>query len=295
MYFRKMEVRSNKIRDIRQHYKAKLLENYDDREAEELLFLLIEEYTGIPKLKIVAEPDLTLTESELLKVHFAVKDLNNHKPVQYILGKTVFYGLPIRVSKDVLIPRPETEELVELVIRENQDRNNLRILDIGTGSGCIAITLKKFLPRSEVVAIDISNPALQIAQINAKDNQQSIEFKRIDILAINNWSSLGSYDIIVSNPPYVRNSEKKLMKRNILDYEPETALFVDDLNPIIFYKAIAEFGTTNLNVNGRAYCEINQFLGEEILNVFGKAGFNETELLTDINGNNRFIKAISLK
>ena len=295
MYFRKMEVRSNKISDIRQHYKAKLLENYDDREAEALLFLLIEEYTGISKLKIIAEPDLTLTESELLKVHFAVKDLNNHKPVQYILGKTVFYGLPIRVSKDVLIPRPETEELVEMVIRENQDRKNLRILDIGTGSGCIAIALKKFLPGSEVVAVDISITALQMAEINARDNKLTIEFKRIDILAGNSSSILGCYDVIVSNPPYVRNSEKKLMKRNVLDYEPEIALYVDDLNPLLFYKAIAEFAANNLNVNGRIYCEINQYLGEELLNVFGDAGFNETELLTDINGNIRFIKAISIK
>lgn len=295
MYFRKMEVRSNKISDIRQHYKAKLLENYDDREAEALLFLLIEEYTGISKLKIIAEPDLTLTESELLKVHFAVKDLNNHKPVQYILGKTVFYGLPIRVSKDVLIPRPETEELVEMVIRENQDRKNLRILDIGTGSGCIAIALKKFLPGSEVVAVDISITALQMAEINARDNKLTIEFKRIDILAGNSSSILGCYDVIVSNPPYVRNSEKKLMKRNVLDYEPEIALYVDDLNPLLFYKAIAEFAANNLNVNGRIYCEINQFLGNELLNVFVAAGFNETVLLTDINGNIRFIKAMSIK
>lgn len=293
MYFRQMEVRSNKISDIRQYYKAKLLENYDEREAEALLLLLIEAYTGISKLKIISEPGLTLSESELLKVHFAVKDLNNHKPVQYILGKTEFYGLTIKVDKDVLIPRPETEELVEMVIKENQQGKKLRILDIGTGSGCIAIALKKFLPECEVVAIDISNPALNLAQINANSNKQSIEFKSFDILAENNWYRLGFYDIIVSNPPYVRHSERSIMKRNVIDYEPGIALFVDDQNPLVFYKAVAEFGAINLNKNGRIYCEINQYLGEDVLKLFSKQGYNEIELVQDINGHNRFIKASS--
>ena len=295
MYFRKMEVRSNKVSDIRQYYKAKLLENYDEREAEALLFLLIEEYTGISKLKIVTDPGLTLTESELLKVHFAVKDLNNHKPVQYIIGKTEFYGLTIKVDKDVLIPRPETEELVELVIKESQHRKNLRILDVGTGSGCIAIAIKKYLPECEVVAIDISNPALQLAKINAKLNKQSIEFKPFDILAENNWSRLGFFDVIVSNPPYVRKSERSLMKRNVIDYEPEIALYVDDHDPLIFYKAIAEFEAIHLKKNGRLYCEINQYLGEEVLKLFDKEEFNEIELIKDINGHHRILKASSLK
>ena len=295
MYFRKMEVRSNKVGDVRQYYKAKLLENYDEREAEALLFLLIAEYTGISKLMIVTDPGLTLTESELLKVHFAVKDLNNHKPVQYIIGKTEFYGLTITVDKDVLIPRPETEELVELVIKENQHRKNLRILDIGTGSGCIAIAIKKYLPECEVVAIDISNPALQLAKINAKLNKQSIEFKPFDILADSNWSRLGFFDVIVSNPPYVRKSERSLMKRNVIDYEPEIALYVEDQDPLIFYKAIFEFGAIHLKKNGRLYCEINQYLGEEVLTLFNNEVFNEIGLVKDINGHNRIIKASSMK
>ena len=291
MYFRKMEVRSNKIGDIRSHYRLKLLDNYEEREADTLLFMLIEEFSGISKIRVISEPHLTVTESELLKIHFAVKDLNNHKPIQYIIGKTEFYGLSIKVNPNVLIPRQETEELVELVIRENQHRKNLRIFDIGTGSGCIAIAISKNLPNTEILAIDISPEAIQTAISNAELNDAKINFFCLDFLNESTWSKFGFLDIIISNPPYIRNSEKALMKKNVLNFEPEKALFVDDENPLVFYKTIADFARQNLNKSGRIYCEINQYLGKEILNLFVREGFADVCLLKDLNGNDRMIAA----
>jgi release factor glutamine methyltransferase len=291
MYFRKMKVRSNKIGDIRNHYRLKLLDNYEERDVDTLLFMLIEEFSGISKTRVISEPHLTITESELLNIHFAVKDLNNHKPIQYIIGKTEFYGFPIKVNSNVLIPRQETEELVELVIRENQHRKNLRILDIGTGSGCIAIAISKNLPTAEILAIDISQVAIQTAKSNAQLNEANINFCCLDFLNESNWSKFEFLDIITSNPPYVRYSEKALMKKNVLNFEPEKALFVDDENPLIFYKAIAYFARHNLNKSGKIYCEINQYLGKEIVNLFDQEGFADVYLMKDLNGNDRIIAA----
>jgi release factor glutamine methyltransferase len=286
-----MEVRSNKVGDVRDHYKVKLLNNYEEREAEALLFILIEEFAGISKAKVISEPGLTITESELLKIHFAVKDLTKHKPIQYILGKTEFYGLPIKVNPDVLIPRPETEELVDLVIKENRFLKNLRILDIGTGSGCIAIALQKNLADAELVAIDISLKAINTAKQNSTLNGTEINFRCVDFLNESNWSQLGYFNVIVSNPPYVRNSEKTQMKKNVLDFEPELALFVEDENPYVFYKTIADFSIRYLKKPGKVYCEINQYLSEGVLDLFVSHGFSDVNLIKDLNGNNRVIKA----
>ncbi len=291
MYFRPMEVRSNKIGDIRNHYRLKLKDNYGENETDTLLFILIKEFTGISKARVISEPGLTISESELLKIHFAIKELNNHKPIQYILGKTDFFGLPIKVNPDVLIPRQETEELVELVLRENNKMENLRILDIGTGSGCIAIALCKNLTSPEVVALDNSEKALKTARDNAQLNDADIDFVQLDILNEHKSNRLGLFDIIVSNPPYVRFSEKEFMKKNVLDYEPENALFVDDANPLIFYSAIADFSKNNLRQNGKVYCEINQYLGDEVAGLFKRSGFLEVAVLKDLNGNDRIIKA----
>jgi release factor glutamine methyltransferase len=291
MYFRKMEVKSNKIIDIRNFYKAKLIPDYDEKEADNLLFMLIEEFTGISKAMVLSEPGRTISESELLKIHFAVKDLNNFKPIQYILGKTEFYGLKLEVNPSVLIPRPETEELAEMVVRENQNRQNLRIIDVGTGSGCIAIAIKKNLPEISMLGLDISAQAIKTADKNAIQNNVKIEFKVVNFLDKGTWSNLGLFDIIVSNPPYVRHSEKEFMKKNVMNYEPDEALFVDDKNPMIFYNAIVEFAYQNLIKTGIVYCEINQYLGKDILSLFSKSGFAEVEILKDLFGNDRFVKA----
>jgi release factor glutamine methyltransferase len=290
-----MEVRSNRIGDIRNYYRTKLLVNYEEKEADNLLFMLIEEYSGISKARIFSEPDLTISESELLKIHFAIKDLNNHKPIQYILGKTEFYGLPMIVNPQVLIPRPETEELVEWIISENKDSKKINILDIGTGSGCIAIALKKNLHQAIVTAIDVSVNAIEVAKKNGLVNQTDILFKTTDILNEQYLLQFATYDIIVSNPPYVRKSEIKEIKRNIIDYEPRNALFVDDKNPLIFYQAIAEFARDHLSKKGKIYCEINQYLGPEISELFKKNGFIYTEVRKDLFGNDRMIRACLFK
>jgi release factor glutamine methyltransferase len=266
------------------------MENYDEKESDTLLFILIEEFAGISKARVFSEPELNISESELLKIHFAVKELNTQKPIQYILGKAEFFGFPISVNPDVLIPRPETEELVDLVIRENKETENLHILDVGTGSGCIAIALYKNLTNAEVFAIDNSFEAIQTAKSNAELNGATINFVHLDFLNKGKRERMGLFDLIVSNPPYVRHSEKKFMRKNVLNFEPENALFVDDENPLIFYSAIADFAREYLNKKGKIYCEINQYLGREVLQLFDKSGFSEILLIRDLNGNDRFIK-----
>jgi len=286
-----MEVKSNGIGEIRSHYLLKLLDYYDEREADNLVFMIIEEYCHLSKAQVLTEYFKTINEPELLKIHFAVNDLMNYKPVQYIFGKTEFYGLPLIVNSDVLIPRPETEELAEMVIKENNSKKKLRVLDIGTGSGCIAIAIKKNLPDAGVFAIDNSPAALQTAKWNARLNHVEIQFILQDFIKQDNQHRHGKFDIIVSNPPYIRISEKSLMKKNVLNYEPASALFVDDNDPLIFYRAIADFSIQYLNKQGKVYCEINQYLSNETLSLFRRYRFEFAEQRIDLNGNNRFIIA----
>ncbi len=287
-----MKVPSNKIGDIRSYYAQQLFKIYDERETETFIFMLLEEYAGISKSEIIINPELTINESELLNIHFAVKDLKNFKPIQYILGKTEFFGIPILVNPDVLIPRPETEELVDWVIQDANKDKQSSILDVGTGSGCIAIALKNALPKATIHAIDNSSKALEIANQNALMNQADIKFSQLDFLEKKDWNNLGQYDIVISNPPYVRHMEKVEMKKNVLNYEPESTLYVDDNNPLIFYKSIAEFGLDHLKINGSLYCEINQYLSKETVKLFGSYGFKDIQLKKDFKGNDRFIKAV---
>ncbi len=256
------------------------------------MFMLFSDFANLNKPDVVLYPEKTVSESELLKIHFAVKDLLNNKPVQYILGYTEFYDLKFEVNTDVLIPRPETEELVDLVIKENISKQGIDILDIGTGSGCIAISIKKHIPGAKVTAIDISAGALNVAKRNAEKNNLETDFRQIDFLDERSREKLSEFDIIVSNPPYVRKLEKERMKKNVLDYEPDIALFIDDDDPFVFYNAIAEFAKYHLKENGKVYCEINQYLGEDTADIFIAAGFNEVEVIDDINGNARILKAL---
>jgi len=289
-----MKVPSNKIGDIRSYYAQQLFKIYDERETETFIFMLLEEYAGISKSEIIINPELTINESELLNIHFAVKDLKNFKPIQYILGKTEFFGIPILVNPDVLIPRPETEELVDWVIQDANKDKQSSILDVGTGSGCIAIALKNALPKATIHAIDNSSKALEIANQNALMNQADIKFSQLDFLEKKDWNNLGQYDIVISNPPYVRHMEKVEMKKNVLNYEPESTLYVDDNNPLIFYKSIAEFGLDHLKINGSLYCEINQYLSKETVKLFGSYGFKDIQLKKDFRRNNRFVKAVKI-
>lgn len=290
-----MDVRSNRIGDIRSYYKSVLTKFYDERDSDTLLFMVLEGYTELSRAKILAEPERTVSESQLLKIHFAVKDLKNYKPVQYIIGQTEFYDLKFIVTPDVLIPRPETEELVESIAKDSRNSGRMSILDIGTGSGCIAVSLKKNLPQATIHALDNSARALEIAKENARLNRTEISFFKLDFLNGKEWVHLEDYDVIVSNPPYVRHSEKKTMKKNVLDYEPESALFVSDEDPLVFYRAITKFGAEHLITGGKIYCEINQYLADETFQMFEIAGYTGIEISKDLFGNKRILKAALVK
>jgi len=219
--------------------------------------------------------------------------LKEYKPIQYILGETEFFGLNFSVNQSVLIPRPETEELVELILK-NHSGENLKILDIGTGSGCIAISLAKNMPSAKVYAIDISEDALSVAKENATRNQVEIQFFQQDILAeLPDNIFNEKLDIIVSNPPYITPIEKYSIHDNVLKYEPHTALFVPQNNPLLFYERIADIGHSLLNKSGFLYFEINALYGKEICQMLQTKGYSNIKLYQDISGKNRMIEAIS--
>ncbi|HNW90999.1 MAG TPA: peptide chain release factor N(5)-glutamine methyltransferase [Bacteroidales bacterium] len=282
-----MKVASNKISDIKSFIRNRLHGLYPDEEINAFIYMLFEAYCGLSKTALLAMKRETINESELLLVYDAVNELEHYKPIQYILGKTEFYGLEFRVTLAVLIPRPETEELVDLIIKENKNKTGLKILDIGTGSGCIAISLKTYLPGAEVTAIDISEEALALAKKNAEINQEEIVFKKIDILEEQQWPNIKGFDVIVSNPPYVLESEKAMMQPNVLDFEPPTALFVPDANALLFYEAIFAMAVRQ-NKKTKIYAEINESKAAELSRMAQQYGIVESVVVKDINNKDRF-------
>ncbi|RLD43110.1 MAG: peptide chain release factor N(5)-glutamine methyltransferase [Bacteroidetes bacterium] len=283
-----MQWKTNKLFDLRKQYMQELLAYYDQREAESLLTILVQYFFGLSQSGLITNADFRLSESEMLQLHFAVKDLKKYRPVQYIIGETEFFDLKIKVNKAVLIPRPETEELVQLIIN-NEKQRDLNILDIGTGSGCIAIALKKNIPFAQLTGIDISDAAIELASENAENNKLNIAFAELNILDQRQWNLLGQFDIIVSNPPYVTNAEKNRMDNNVLNYEPHQALFVADNDALVFYKAIFHFSENHLRQNGKIYFEINEEKGNEIVELAKSKNFVNVKLHKDINGKNRFV------
>lgn len=272
---------------------------YGKEEVASFFFLCTEHYLSVPRIQLTLEPKFALIKSETETFFKVLEDLKNQKPIQYILGETEFYGLAFKVSEAVLIPRPETEELVALVIanskKEYPKTKSVTLLDIGTGSGCIAISLAKNLPNAKVYALDVSKEALKVARQNAKDNNVEITFIEADILNEATWNlffKILEFDAIVSNPPYVRQLEKTKIKPNVLDNEPHLALFVEDENPLVFYKAITNFAICNLKTKGQVYFEINQYLGNETSQLLRDGDFEFIELLKDLNGNDRLLKGI---
>ena len=290
-----MKVPSNLVRDIRKYYCEQLCSVYDNDEANAMTLILLEHYFNITRVKIALEPELRLSESEMLTFHFAVKDLLKNKPIQYIIGETEFCDLKFKVNENVLIPRPETSELVMKIINSQQPTANSQqlILDIGTGSGCIAISLAKQIPNSKVYALDISEKALEVAKGNAINNDTDITFIHDDILNLKNNIET-EFDIIVSNPPYVRELEKAEMRDNVLDWEPHNALFVSDNDPLIFYRNILEFAKSHLKENGEIWFEINEYLGKEMADLCKEYGFSDVEIFKDFRGKERALKTIRL-
>ncbi len=293
-----MRIPDNRIRTIAEFFRQELGPLYSKNEVNEFIFLSMREHLGFSRTDIVTRAEETVSESDLLKLNFVVKDLKKHRPIQYILGSTEFYGCRIKVNENVLIPRSETEELVELIVRETKERlpassqRPAAILDIGTGSGCIAIALKKSFPDAEIFAMDVSEQALEIARENAQRNGVAIHLIHHDILSplpfsLTYWGRDG-VGAIISNPPYVLESEKTSMRPNVLLHEPHLALFVKDNDPLLFYKAIADFGLMHLAREGRMYFEINESKTQEIKALLESKGYGNVRIKKDLSGKDRF-------
>lgn len=276
-----------KLKEYRLDFVTQLTAIYDVEEAEHFFVITLENLKGWHRADVVINPDAELTPDEIKQWNEVLQALKNQQPIQYIFGKAYFYGLQFIVNKHTLIPRPETEELVEWILAEYSTKRELKILDIGTGSGCIAIALAKNLPNAEVHAIDVSAEALAVAKKNAETNTANVTFMHYDILNIKKLPD--AYDCIVSNPPYVRELEKKEIKSNVLDYEPHLALFVKDNDPLIFYKKISELAQHSLNENGKLYFEINQYLGAETVTAVESYSFENVVLKKDLSGNERML------
>jgi release factor glutamine methyltransferase len=277
------------LKEIKKVFHTELDAIYGKEEVSSFFYLLIEHYLGLERFILAVQPELIITKEEGSPLFEALSKLKLQVPIQYIIGKTHFMDLDFVVNKNVLIPRPETEELVRWVLDDfSTVKSDLKILDIGTGSGCIAVSLAKNLPNAKVYAIDVSEEALAVAKETAKLNGVEIYFINADILEVNDLDD--KFDIIVSNPPYVRMLEKQEMKNNVLDNEPELALFVADDNPLIFYKKIIELAAKNFIDKGVLYFEINQYLGKETQSLLEATNFSEIELRKDFFGNDRMLK-----
>ncbi|MBS9463110.1 peptide chain release factor N(5)-glutamine methyltransferase [Flagellimonas sp. 389] len=309
------------LKEIKTIFHKELDKLYPNEEVDAFFYQLIEHYLQLERFVLVLQPNVSITKEEEQPLFEALAQLKLEKPLQYILGTAYFMDMEFKVNEHVLIPRPETEELVEWIISDNSqdaeqsnpdaersrsvisaalndrksdlinDDQGLRILDIGTGSGCIAIALAKKLPNAKVFAIDISEKALEVAQKNAELNEVEVTFIKADVLDLELEPEL-EFDIIVSNPPYVRELEKSEIQRNVKDYEPHLALFVPDEDALLFYRAITMFAQKNLSKTGSIYLEINQYLGEETKLLLEAHNFSEIELRKDIFGNNRMLKGI---
>jgi release factor glutamine methyltransferase len=287
-----------KIKEYRTQFIQELTPIYDAGEAESFFYLILEEKQHLKRIDLALNPDLTFSDEAIQEWNSILEQLKKEIPVQYLLGKTSFYGLDFEVNENVLIPRPETEELVEWIIESQKLRTKrqepkakgqkLKILDIGTGSGCIAISLAKNILNAEVFAIDVSEKALVTAKKNAEFNSVNVTFLERNILETEDLEQ--QFDSIVSNPPYVRELEKQEIKKNVLDNEPHLALFVDDNDALIFYRKIAELAQKNVSQNGQLFFEINQYLGKETVDLLEKMNFKNIELRKDIYGNDRMIR-----
>jgi release factor glutamine methyltransferase len=284
-----MRFPTNSIKDIVSVFRNSLSGIYDSKESESIIYVVLEKYTGYNKAKLRAQPDLKVSESVINSIVAVIEGLQKNIPVQYLIGETVFYGCEFKVDQRVLIPRPETEELVDWIIRDMHDAKKIRILDIGTGSGCIAVSLKKNLPSAELIAVDVSNEALELAKENALLNNVEIYFEEFSILEPNLNSAISEVEIIVSNPPYVRESEKEFMHSNVLDNEPGIALFVPNDDPLVFYRAVLNFSKSNLKKGGLIYFEINENLSEELMNLTKYFEY-DAEIKKDLNEKPRFLK-----
>lgn len=290
-----------------QHLKNNLVNIYDAKEAANIAELVIEKISGLKRTERILNRQQILNDEQINILQKYLQELINHKPVQYVLNEAWFAGMKFFVDENVLIPRPETEELVEWIVHDASlsfTNSNSRpvpllhgftILDIGTGSGCIAIALKKKIKNADVFALDINEDVLKIAALNAQQNNADVNFFKTDILEHQTNINMPLFDIIVSNPPYITKKESAEMNENVLAHEPHLALFVPDENPLLFYDAISDFSLSHLKENGRLYFEIHENFGNEVASLLQKKGYQSVEIKTDLQQKNRMVKAVLCK
>ncbi len=293
MNTRNLRFRSNRVRDIMGLFHEELDGMYGNGEVGVFVEMLFDAFLGWDKVRLLTSREQTIDQSDLLRFHWALEDLKQYRPIQHIIGFVVFCGCRIEVSPDVLIPRPETEEIVQWIISTLIiHHSSFTILDLCTGSGCIAIALKKAFPTADVTAVDVSSKALAMARQNAKNNGVEVRFVEGDVLdGLNGVNGVnGSYGLIVSNPPYVMEKERAQMQRNVLDYDPALALFVPDDDPLRFYKAIATIAKEHLAEDGQVVVEINEALAEKTCVLFREQGFTP-RVHEDFRGKQRWISA----
>ncbi len=288
-----MENKPISVRMIFDEFRQKLAKNYQQEEIMQIVYILFEEWMDWPKANVLIERQKVLIGEEVQRLREALGELQKNKPIQYIIGVSHFLDTLIKVREGVLIPRPETEELVSLILNDYYHRQyeNLPLMDIGTGSGCIPVAIKKKIPCFDITAIDVSLAALNVAKENSVLNECDIKYFLADILDRQQWKNFQGFTIIVSNPPYVTESERLSMHPNVIDYEPKEALFVTDDDPLKFYKAIAEFAFLHLLRPGSLYLEINEKFGMQIREILISSGFDKAEILKDIHNKDRFIRA----
>ncbi|RKO72957.1 peptide chain release factor N(5)-glutamine methyltransferase [Sphingobacterium puteale] len=279
------------LQDFELSFQHELKSIYGSDEIKSIFLLVVEELLDIKRITYPFKKDDIVCENDALRFRRILQDLKKSRPIQYILNKADFYGELFEVNESVLIPRQETEELVDLIIKTHATSSHLKVIDVGTGSGCIPIILSKYLNQAQVTTVDISKEAIHIARKNAQSLGEPVHFINADILEWDYIFSDQQYDIIVSNPPYITPNEKQQMQQNVLAYEPELALFVEESAPLIFYDVISSFALKHLTPNGDLYFEINQYLGPETKDLIEKKGFRQVQLINDINGANRIIHA----
>ena len=279
------------VTEIKKYITNYLAGIYNKSEAESIAYIILEDELNMSKIDLILNSNNLVNEKSVDKIYEILIQLEQNKPIQYILGYSYFYDLKFNVNKYTLIPRQETELLVRKIIEKNKIKKNINIIDIGTGTGCIAISIAKNL-NSNVTAVDFSKEAIIVAKSNAKLNNVTIKFEELDILKSKNEIFSNKFDIIVSNPPYVTIHEKKKMLANVLKYEPYSALFIENKTPLKFYKAICIFAKNNLNNNGQIWFEINEQFGNEMITLLRNNNFKHINLIKDLNNKNRIITGI---
>jgi release factor glutamine methyltransferase len=278
------------IQDARKKITEEIGKVYDESESANIAHLVLEHVINLPRIDWIKRQEV-LSRTQQKSIEEIIERLRQHEPIQYVLSECWFAGMKFYVDKNVLIPRPETEELVDWLVKDcKSEIRHFKILDIGTGSGCIAITIKKKLPDVEMWACDVSDGALTVARMNADQFETAIDFVGLDFLSSAERRQLPIFDIIIANPPYVPQKDKNPMKKNVVDFEPHVALFVTDENPLLFYEAIADFGKEHLHPDGRIYIEIHEELGQQVMNLFLEKKYHNVDIKKDMQDKDRMVK-----